>query len=39
MSGEASFEIVIYEDVDLLSYVRSSEGFMDGLAQELGGSY
>jgi len=29
-------EIVNYEDVYLLCYVRSSEGFLVGLAQELG---
>jgi catechol 2,3-dioxygenase-like lactoylglutathione lyase family enzyme len=31
-------EIVNYEDVYLLCYVRSREGFIIGLAQELGGS-
>lgn len=31
-------EIVNYEDVYLLCYVRSREGFLVGLAQELGGS-
>ena len=31
-------EIVNYEDVYLLCYVRSQEGFIVGLAQELGGS-
>ena len=31
-------EIVNYEDVYLLCYVRSSEGFLVGLAQELGGA-
>jgi catechol 2,3-dioxygenase-like lactoylglutathione lyase family enzyme len=30
-------EIVNYEDVYLLCYVRSREGFLVGLAQELGG--
>lgn len=31
-------EIVNYEDVYLLCYVRSREGFLVGLAQELGGA-
>jgi catechol 2,3-dioxygenase-like lactoylglutathione lyase family enzyme len=31
-------EIVNYEDVYLLCYVRSREGFIVGLAQELGGA-
>jgi catechol 2,3-dioxygenase-like lactoylglutathione lyase family enzyme len=31
-------EIVTYEDVYLLCYVRSPEGFIVGLAQELGGA-